>query len=172
MAKPTIRPAAEYSTEEMIALLQVGAQISGTLTTRAAVHLLTYTELPGRADFAQYVEVVVENVPPPGQLFAQGEDVVAAFVTSWKALGTDPAIYRTGTDRRLLALAASLGAGVEAVPVNLREELPGLSRTAAVRVMEAVAIAAGVDEFYTVTATPKLAETLAAHDALFAGDQS
>ncbi len=130
----------EHNPEQMNEMLLAGARLTGTLTARAAVHLLTFTELPGRASFAELVDVVDERD-------RDGNQVTAAYVTDWAALPAK-AGYLTGGDARLLALAVSLAAGD---PVDLRENLPGLGTAYAHRVIEAVVIATGYDELYTIT---------------------
>ncbi len=136
----TPKPTEAYTAEELNELLRVGARITGTHTAAAAIHLLTYTELPGRASFARLVEVAEERDLDGGQ-------VTAAFVTDWKAL-PPAAGYLTGGDARLVAVAASLAAGE---PVDLREQLTGLGHAYACRVVEAVLIATGYDDWYAVT---------------------
>ena len=144
----TPKPAAAYTAEEMQQLLLAGARLTGTHTARAAAHLLTFTELPGREAFARLVEVAAERD-------LDGKPVTAAFVTDWKALQTDVGRL-TGGDARLLAIAASLDAGE---PVDLREQLPGLGHAYARRVIEAVVIATGYSDLYAVTTRKDRAES-------------
>jgi len=156
VSKP--KAADQYTAEEMQQLLVAGGKLIGTYPAQAAVHLLTFTELPGRSDFAALVDV--EEVPDH-----DGQPVLAAFVRDWPALASGPAIsYRTGGDARLLALAASLACGQ---PVDLSANVGVGGHAHAKRVIEAFAIATGTAEFYTVTPTPALDEMLAARDALF-----
>jgi hypothetical protein len=117
----------------------------------AAIHLFTFTELPGRASFAEFVDVEDIN--------AGDDPVPAAFVRDWNVLRTGPHLGSAG--RRLLALAASLAVGEQ---VGLAENLSGLGNAHARRVIEAIAIATGHGEMYAITATPALAEQYARSD--------
>ena len=56
------RPSASYNRDEMIALLTAAAHVASAHSMMAAMHLLTYTGLPGRQDFARHVDV--QAVPP------------------------------------------------------------------------------------------------------------
>jgi hypothetical protein len=99
------RPAASYDREEMIALLTAAARIAGTHSIAAAVHLLTYTELPGSQTFARHVDAQAGRD-------ADGSPVTGAWVRDWDALlGGDSGVYLTGGDRRMLEIAASYAAG-------------------------------------------------------------
>lgn len=132
----------DYDRERLQGLLIAGAQLADLLPQKAAVHLLNWTELPGRADFAAHVEVA--DVPD-----LHGREVRAAFVTDWSALARHEGLLGlTGSDERLIALAASLAAGV---PVDLRAAACGFGHASAKRVLEAIAIASGADQFYSIT---------------------
>jgi hypothetical protein len=120
----------------------------------AAVHLLTFTELPGRASFADLVDV--EDINAGG-----GAPTLAAFVRDWKELRT--ASHLGSACQRLLTLAASLATGE---PVDFAENVSGLGHAHARRVIEAIAIATGQGEMYAITPTPALDEMLARRDAL------
>lgn len=75
----------------------------------AAVHLLTFTELPHRRGFADLVDVETVDAPDG--------PVLAAFVRDWTALHQSPAAERlSGAHDRMLALAVSLATGE---PVDL-----------------------------------------------------
>ena len=153
------KPTTEYTADEWTQLLIAGGKYSGLLTVKAAIHLLTFTELVHRRGFDDLVEV--ETVHDR----ANDETYTAAFVKDWTGLPDNEAATRLpGGDTRLLALAVSMAAGT---PVNLRENLAGFGHAHMRRVIEAVAIATGGDEFYNVAATPALDEMLAARDALF-----
>jgi len=152
---PESTPTTPYTGEQMQWMLAAGAEQIDRYPVYAAVHLLTFTELPGRASFAELVDV--ENINA-------GSDTptLAAFVRDWKALPTVPHLGSAG--RRLLALAASLATGE---PVDLAENVSGLGHAHARRVIEALAIATGHGGMYAVTPTPALDELLAHRDALF-----
>jgi hypothetical protein len=153
-----VKPADQYTAEEMEQMLAAGGKLIGTYPAQAAIHLLTFTELPGRRDFAALVDV--EEVPDH-----DGRPVLAAFVRDWAILAEGPAIsYRTGGDARMLALAASLASGQR---VDLRDNVGVGGHAHARRVIEAFAIATGVADLYAVTPTPALEERLAQFGALF-----
>ena len=80
---PEKRGAEAYTAGEMTALLNEWARVVGSWSMYAAMHLLTYTELPGRRDFARHVEITTgyaadESEPlsavtgPPGPTGAAG----------------------------------------------------------------------------------------------------
>jgi hypothetical protein len=152
------RPAASYDRDEMIALLTAAARVAGTHSMAAAMHLLTYTELPGSRDFARHVDVQADRA-------ADGSPVTGAWVRDWDALlGDDSGVYLTGGDRRMLAIAASYAAGR---PVDLREHGHGFGTAHARRVVEAAAIGAGMGEYLTIADGPALEQMRARQDALF-----
>jgi hypothetical protein len=136
-----LRPAASYDRGEMIALLTVAAHADGAYSMVAAVHLLTYTALPGRADFARHVDLQVVAG-------AADADVLGARVRNWGALlGDDSGVDLTGSDRKMLEVAASYAAGR---PVDLSEHGQGLGIAHAQRLVEAVAVGAGVGEYLNI----------------------
>jgi hypothetical protein len=144
---PLPRPPADYSAGELADLLTTGARLAGTHSAAAAAHLLTFTELPGRRTFARHVEVdVVYN-------HLTGENVLGAWVKDWEALLADEEIYLTGSNRRMLQIAASYATGH---PVDLAENGNGLGTAHAKRLIEAVIIGAGMAEFYTIAGTSRL----------------
>jgi len=156
---PESKPSTQYTAEEWQQLLVAGGKYSGLLTVKGAVHLLTFTELPHHRAFPDLVEV--ERVHDR----ANNETYTAAFVKDWAALPDSKAAIRLpGGDTKLLALAVSMVSGT---PVSLRDNLVGFGHAHIRRVIEAVAMATGGDEFYAVTPTPALDEMLAARDALF-----
>src|SRR5260370_23422954 len=102
---PGPRPPASYNRDEMIALLTAAAHVASSHSMMAAMHLLTYTGLPGRQDFARHVDV---------QAVAFSDDVIvlAAWVRDWDVLlGDDSGVHLTRSDPRLLEIAASYAAG-------------------------------------------------------------
>lgn len=138
---------AAHGRDWMCSLLAAGARLDGTHSVAAAVHLLTFTGLPGHRDFARYVRI--ESVSADGTWRAK-----AAWVRNWDALLSDGSIYVSGGLRRLLEVAASYAAGR---PVDLRHASSGLGTAHAGRLIEAAVIATGMAEYYTVTGTAKLA---------------
>lgn len=154
MTEHPLTPPSPYTGDEMRALLAAGAEHAGYLNIRAAVHLLTFTGLPDWRGFHALVDI--ERVHDRNH-----EKTTVARVSDWAGLLLDTrAAQISGSGRRLLALAAALAAGG---PVDLRDSLSCLGHAHARRVLEAVAIATGADEFYTMTGTPKLAELEAFH---------
>lgn len=128
-----------YTRDELIRLLEAGALALGATGTQAAIHLLTFTALPGRADLAHHIDInTIDDV--------DGFTVTGAFVRDWPSLAAHDHLFGlTGTDERMLALAASLADGV---PVDLRNNAAGFgSRPAAARVLEAMAIWLGVEPY-------------------------
>ncbi len=144
----------QYTAEQMAQMLVAGAEQIDRYPVYAAIHLLTFTDLPGRASFTELVDV--EDVND-----VDGAPIIAAFVRDWRVL---PSVSPLGSAAgRLLALAAGLATGEL---VDLAESLSGLGHAHARRVIEAVAIATGYGEMFTVAPTEKLDELLAARDAL------
>jgi hypothetical protein len=147
----------QYNREQMNDLLAAGAQQIDRWPVYAAIHLLTFTDLPGRPHFTDLVDIEdtedTEDTDGP----------VAAFVRDWKAL-PDTRGLGSGS-QRLLALAASLATGD---PVDLSANVCVGGHAHARRVIEAIAIATGYGEMYEVRPTTKLDEMLAAQDALLA----
>jgi hypothetical protein len=154
---PKRRKADTYNTEEMTHLLNEWARVIGSDGMYAAMHLLTYTELPGRRDFAKHVDITT------GYAADESEPLIAV-VRDWNALLTDNTVYLTGGDARLIEIAASYAHGR---PVNLREHGNGLGTAYARRLVEAVAIGAGMADYLTIADSPALAEMRARNDALF-----
>lgn len=147
--------------DEMRALLVAGGRYTGRLSVQGAVHLLTFTDVPAWRGFPALVHI--ERVDDT----ARGETYDAAFVPSWPTLLEDTrAAHVSGSARRLLALAVSMAVGA---PVDLRENLTEFGHATTRRVLEAVAIATGADEFYTLIPTPKLAEVEAFHRQMQGG---
>lgn len=151
------RPAASYNTEEMTELLNTAARVIDSGSMYAAMHLLTYTELPGRRDFAAHVEIT------RGHAF-DGSTPLIAVVRDWDALLNSHTVYFTGGDARMVEIAASYATGR---PVNLREHANGLGTAHARRLVEAVAIGAGMGEYLTIADSPTLVEMRARNDAMF-----
>jgi hypothetical protein len=54
---PEKRKPETYTTEEMTALLNEWARVAGSDSMYAAMYLLTCTELPGRRDFAEHIDI-------------------------------------------------------------------------------------------------------------------
>ena len=146
-----------YTTEEMTALLNEWARVAGSHSMYAAMHLLTYTELPGRKDFAKHIDITTGYA-------ADKSEPLIAVVRDWDKLLNSGTVYLTGGDARMVEIAASYAAGR---PVDLREHGNGLGTAHARRLVEAVAIGAGMGEFLTIADSPALLEMRAKNDALF-----
>jgi hypothetical protein len=146
-----VKDPAGYDAAEMIALLEAGARASA-LGYAAGIHLLTFTALPGSPVFARLV-VIEERA-----------GVHAAWVDDWGPLVRFNARVLGGTDRRMLALAASLAAGHR---ISLLDRLTGEFGWAhARRVAEAVLIRCGAHKFLDLVGTPELAGLQALHSEL------
>lgn len=124
---------------------------------RAATHLLIYTDLPGRADFARHVTLDWEET--------EGTRTLTARV-DWAALRDDESIYLSGGPDRLLNLAISYAKGR---PVHLDAYLNSFGTEHARRVIEAHIIGLGMEGFFTIADGPKLVELRAFHDELLNG---
>jgi hypothetical protein len=133
---PPEAPAAEaLSIEEMTMALNAAALVTGSEFDAAAMHLLTFTELPGRKDFARlHVEMSMEELA--------GKTIPVAWIRDWHKLAGDaPGVYMTGGCQRLVAIAASWARGI---PVDLRENASHmLGHAHARRVIEAMIIGSG-----------------------------
>ncbi len=136
-----------YGRDEMCELLAAGARLEGRPSAAAAVHLLTFTNLPGRRDFARHARI--ENVTG-----ADGGTVLAAWVRNWDRLLGDGSVYLSSGPRRLVEVAASYATGR---PVDIRDASSGLGTAHARRLIEAVVIGTGTAGYYTITGTAKLA---------------
>ncbi|MER6256803.1 hypothetical protein ABT224_36220 [Streptomyces sp. NPDC001584] len=109
---------ASLSHEEMADALTAAARLSGSELKRAATHLLTFTGLPGRGDFARHTTLAWAEVPGTGRALTAEVDLTA--------VRDDQTLYLTGSDEHLLNLALSYSRGR---PVHLRNgpaaTLPG-----------------------------------------------
>lgn len=153
---PKGRKADTYTTAEMTHLLNEWARVIGSDGMAAAMHLLTYTKLPGRRAFAAHVDITTGYA-------ADGSEPLIAVVRDWNALLTDNTVRFTGGEARLTEIAASYADGR---PVNLREHANGLGTAHARRLVEAVAIGAGMGDYLTIADSPALVEMRARNDAL------
>jgi hypothetical protein len=141
-------PTSEFSPDDLRTLIRAGAWIDCADTKKAAVHLLTFTELPEQPGFAELVEVV--QIPE----YDDGQDIQVAVIRDWPALLALPAVAQlSDDDRRLLALAGSLISGQ---PVDLATNVAVSGHGHAVRIMEAMVIATGYHMKYNITPTERL----------------
>ncbi|HCT80721.1 MAG TPA: hypothetical protein DGG94_03075 [Micromonosporaceae bacterium] len=116
-----------------------------TATRRAAVHLLTYTELPDRPGFAELVEIMDLE-------WDHGDIVRMGQVSDWAALLDFAATAGlSDSEQRMIALAVSLASGQ---PVDLAANIAVSGPAHARRVIEAIAIATGYSDMYAVTEKP------------------
>jgi hypothetical protein len=130
---------------ELRQLLHAWGESDGAPTSRAAMHLLLFTEVPDSRRFARHVEI--DHVRTVGGL------VRCAWVRDWDKLIGDRELYLSGTEDRFLKIAASFA---DSRPVSLFTEVANsLGRAHAQRVAEAVLIAADVPELVTVNGTAK-----------------
>ena len=125
---------------EMRELLLAGGRANGSLNDQAAMHLLTFTEIPDAPRFAEHAEVT--------HIRTFDGLVKAAVVRDWDQLIDDPQLYPSGGELKFLKLAASFAAGR---PVSLFDEISrGLDLQHVRRLAEAVLIAAGAAEVLSV----------------------
>jgi len=154
-AAPRKRKPETYTTEEMTKLLNEWARVVGSYGMYAAMHLLTYTELPGRKDFAKHVDIETGYA-------ADETEPLIAVVRDWDKLLNSGTVYLTGGDARMVEIAASYATGR---PVDLRENGSGFGTAHARRLVEAVAIGAGMGDLLTIADSPALLEMRAKNDA-------
>lgn len=138
----------QLTADQMAAALTVAARASGSQLQQAAVHLLTFTELPGRTDFAAHVDLDFVEIQGDESDGSPDESLLLARVRDWAVLLLDRRMYLTGGGRRLLELAGSLATGR---PVDLSSQLTDLGHAHGRRVVEAVIIASGLSGFYHLT---------------------
>jgi hypothetical protein len=141
-------PTSEFSPDALRTLIRAGAWIDHRTDMKAAVHLLTFTELPDAPGFAELVEVV--QIPE----YDDGQDIQVAIIRDWAALLALPAVGQlSDDDRRLLALAGSLAGGQ---PVDLAAAVAVSSHGHALRIIESMVIATGYYGKYDITPTERL----------------
>ncbi|MEU7144997.1 hypothetical protein ABZ942_36530 [Nocardia sp. NPDC046473] len=89
-----------YTAEELRDLLEGGALVSGSITDRAAIHVLHSVGLIGQRFLDRYISI--ESVE------FGGEQMNAAFIRDWSALAhpEDDFPFLTLTEQRGLELAA------------------------------------------------------------------
>lgn len=137
--------AATLSAEDMTAALNYAAELDDRPTLLAATHLLVFTDLPGRAGFAKFVDVE----PVAGR---DGVEHLAAF-PKWRKLPEAVEAFRLDSAKdRLLQLAVSYATGE---PVDLRE-VTGLGTAHAKAAIEAAIIAQGMTGFFLLSDGPEL----------------
>ncbi|WP_404871045.1 hypothetical protein ACI1MP_38155 (plasmid) [Kitasatospora griseola] len=125
--------------------VMAGTRFSGGDTRRAAMHLLTFTDLLGRGDIARHVHLRYETD-------RDGLEVLTGHV-DLDALAEDKGIYLTGGDERFLALARSYASGQ---PVVLGDFLNTLGHAHARCAIEAYIISLGMEGWYTLQDGPEL----------------
>lgn len=135
-----------YTAEEMAAMLETGAAAADSRYQRAAIHLLVFTELVGRADLAAHIEIDTVTI--------DDRETPAAWVRDWSALARLENLgYLSGGEARFVKLAAGMAHGD---PIDLRAVLSSLGHEHARRVLEAIAICLDVTTKYAITPTPAL----------------
>ncbi|KUF17473.1 hypothetical protein AT728_16565 [Streptomyces silvensis] len=142
--------------------LTAGALASRSELTRAAVHLLTGTGLPGRGDFARHTTLAWTPDPVGKRTLTAQVDLAA--------VRDDDTLHLTGSDEKLLTLALGYSHGR---PVHLDAYLNSFGHQTARRVLEAHLIGMGMEGFLTVTAGgPELDKLHALHAELGIGDDA
>jgi len=126
--------------------VMAGTRFSGGDTRRAAMHLLTFTDLLTRGDVIQYVHLRYETD-------RDGLEVLTAHV-DLDAIAEDKGISLTGGQERFLALARSYASSE---PVVLGDFLNSLGHAHARRAVEAYIISLGMEGWYQVEEGPELA---------------
>jgi hypothetical protein len=133
--------------EELCALLAEGARIDGVTASQAAMHLVTFTHLPGTRAFARHV------VLDTHYSMADHASLPGAWIKSWQNLVRDPKLYPEGHEKRFLRLASSLASGQL---VNLQDALANMGWAHAQRIAEAMLIRMGASQYLTFHDTPQL----------------
>lgn len=136
--------------------VMAGTKFSGGDTRRAAMHLLTFTDLLGRGDVARHVHLRYETD-------TDGLEVLVGHV-DLDALTEDKGISLTGGDERFLALARSYACGE---PVVLGDFLNTLGHAHARRAIEAYIISLGMEGWYQLQDGAALHEHRAFTASLF-----
>ena len=136
-----LRSLAQMRADEVSTLLVAGAQAHGTNSEAAAVHLLVFTDLPGRSAFREHLRLI-PGLPGP-------------LAIDWLGVVGDPRVVMraSSSTRQLLALASAL-AGKSAV--RLPDACAGLGHANARRVAEALLIATGYGDWYQIIGTAVL----------------
>lgn len=147
-----------HTADELRSMLETGASVADSRYQRAAIHLLAFTDLLGRADLATHIETDTVEI--------DGRAVSAAWIRDWAALGRlEDLGYLSGGEERFIRLAASMAHGT---PVDLRGALSSLGHEHARCVLEAVAICLEADKKYTLTPTPAFLEEQQLEEQLLA----
>jgi hypothetical protein len=144
----------------MIELLTRGALLDDNPPGQAAIHLVTFTGVPGTREFARHVQTGTRFS------FSANTLLTGAWVRSWHKLSGDPDLMDSAADTRLLALAASLASGKR---VNLMDATAGMGWAHAQRIAQAILIRCGAAQFLTVNGTGKLDDLRVMNQALSAG---
>ncbi|MFJ5645780.1 hypothetical protein [Streptomyces sp. NPDC093223] len=161
MTDATTPSAASLSEQEMTDALTAAATLSKSELTRAATHLITFTGLPGRADFARHVTLAWAQDAENGPVLTAEVDLAA--------LREDNTVQLTGSDEKLLTLALSYANGR---PVRLDAYLNSFGHQTAQRVLEAHVVGMGMEGFLTVAAGgPELDKLKALHAELGIGEE-
>jgi hypothetical protein len=135
----------EFTGDQLRIMFRTDVATGAPVTRRAAVHLLTFTELPDRPGFGELVEILDLE-------WDQGDIVRMGQVSDWPALLDFAATAGVSdSDRRMVTLAVSLASGQ---PVDLAANVAVGGPAHARRVIEAIAIATGYGDRWAVTEKP------------------
>lgn len=139
--------------EELCALLTEGARIDGVTTSQAAMHLLTFTSMPGTRAFARHITLDTHYS------MADHASLPGAWVRSWQNLARDKDVPGGSTEHRFLLLATSLATGKL---VNLQDVLSNMGWAHAQRIAEAMLIRMGAGSYLTIGGARALHQARAA----------
>ncbi|MFC0042204.1 hypothetical protein [Actinomadura rayongensis] len=138
--------ASGFTGDEIRGVLDIDIVTGASLGRRAAVHLLTFTKIPDQPGFGDLVGIM-DLVWDMGDIVRMGQ------VTDWAAVvGFAADADVPDRDRRMVAVAASLGGGP---PVGLEAAVAFVDDPAAARrAIEAIAIATGHGDRWELTERP------------------
>jgi hypothetical protein len=144
----------EFTGDEVRIMFRTDIATGATVTRRAAVHLLTFTELPDRPGFGELVRILDLE-------WDQGDIVRMGQVSDWPALlDFAAAAGISDDDRRMVTLAVSLASGQSIdLAANVAVSGPAHAR----RIIEAIAIATGYDNKWAIIEKPDEGPARRAH---------
>jgi hypothetical protein len=139
--------ASSYKRDKMIAMLSAAARVDGSATMKAAMYLMSATDLPGTPQFARHVDIedgIVNERNSSGTW--EWARYTCAWVRDWDALRNDREAIWNEHQLTLVDLAMSYATGR---PVNLHDAVGYAALyhgpDAARQITQATAIAMGLE---------------------------
>lgn len=141
------RDRAVYTPEQLREMLTAWGIWDGVNNARAAMHLVGFTSVIEHPDAAHHLDIrdVYDR--------HQEKKIMVAFVKDWDGLIR---LADHGDEHGLLVLARSLADPSRSAAILLSGVLGGFGHASARRVIEAIAIATGYAEWYTISPGPGL----------------